>query len=1471
MDLEEPAAVTAADNVVRLPLAEFWSRLRKTRPGLFRAGAAAPTRFPRPDTIVFLKPSYCHPEMLHNVALPFTLQKPVDEQLGTYYTPIDAFARVEAHVRLLAHYFVLRHAASNYDTPEDMQRAHMVAAQSLGHEYQPPPPEQLAREREPRPGETPEAAARRAEQLDRERQAAFIRELPLRDREASDVVTSLLNVAMGPLNMRRLAERAELEADTSRLTGFARSVEGNAHLRLHRDAIQYKGDSYPGLLTPLKTRASANALRIAEQEREQFFLVPPPELQAVETMGGGGGGGGGEDMLHDADTNFGQPETVIRERGMQAYVNNAALDVTNLHMDVDNGAGGGDGRPGGHFYATRYLERDPDDEANEVESPAQIRDGERTRRALELRSHAGMVGSMSESLVRQSAHVAMKIINTARYERLAHALQNEDLGTTEKLQMQRAAIAEALAESHRCCMETENESQTFGVIRHSAFQLMNSTETGLLLPVQPIINDDLGLSYRTWLEDSVMPIYNVSSKAQWPLRMLMASADSHMNLSEVGENAVLPNIILTGANQVGKSYNLSKASLMLLPGTCLSFSHVTTHALASGRNQSFGIFVFHEAPASFFIDPNDRSNSKKVDKAAGGDPQKVQILKNMLTEGVLTTMALTLDDKSKVRRSEMFQSLTQNLWWFAINWDKEIISPPVMSRLMPYEFRISSHDSVGGPVRSAVNSQRLAQDIHTVTTMHQRLHALCFFIHSLVAMGVLPEGVMIENARHFRDDIVTRLQQDFNFSDTLFTTRLFQQTDHLAVNEAIRQTAWELLATDYGHDWVQRLGGGDPTSLACLHGFIFPRLYVQMGQMAYVTSLVAFRFDSIEMEDIFLILASDVFLHTNEPRQQRPLTRKDGAGIVGTEMLVQRYIIGPQTRRHAASVRQADLERDGPGANAATATGLLEEGADDLTRGRVPATDGHGSLLIEDHRYLTYHYSKWDTFVVAIGKQLETKCGYRLRKEAIESMLAQYERQAILSPFYDRDARTGQLFIVTDRETGNVPTDNIPVIKRYHEESIVAVAVQFFTSRYSLPMVADDADRLLRVVREQQIDEASIQLFEQEMEQSADQRLQPPTHNSVNAKERIFIERLAEVNLLRHTTALAMLGAASSANLGRTSLPGMAEYDNKWEQARAKKCFITAWAPRNFYLNVDGRETLSPADQDLFNQLQTEQGTPAPVAAAAPGPGPAPGGGHGNGNARGTSNLVFLNLSAYLQRLTATRSANRNNVPTFPNNRHLGTTGRSHIRAMLAGVGRAPSTVTPDNSAILAEIAHQGRKYELDYDFLSAVERAISLAAFGNDHPDRMGEQAIRRLGVPAHEPCTYPPNAALLFSAFEQHADRTQNREPHGDMCYPEDDIKELIEKQIAGVVRQRMGLHHTFTTATATVFGHSYYDLIAGAAGPAPVANDDRRERTPPTVSDDAIAPTEPATAAAAAAAAAAALDHDHAEEGDDLMIVG
>jgi hypothetical protein len=1376
MDLEDdtpPLPVKQAR-----PLDEFRRHLRSTMRELSTPGAPSPSAYPRADTVLFIKPAYCLPEVIRDLFLPYAVNEPVEQAvLVDYAETLDDLVDDAYYQRLFAQHLVLRHATSHYATPEGIQNLTITAAAGMNRLQGIDEETEADARRRARYHGIPDAGEMNHAQLAN----ALIQRVGMEDSDVRNVVLATL-LRDQETTARRVANVDELRRDRPRLLVFANEKKFIAERRLRNFAQTWRGARYPGLLNTGRS-ANEEALRVAEREREQVYLVPvAPDGEARPT-----------------------DPAALEAYMLRAIDNHEALDITEWQRTANNpyanrlGGGVGDDEDG--YDADR---------PEGAKTAAQVADELRYKKALACRTTS--VGSnIPDSILKQSAINQMSIINNHRFRAVHEKIRQagDAMAMSERRALLYAAVMEAAYETYDCFMKTMNESTTFYTIRESARQLIRS-EQGLFIKPQRQVNGDNTTTYLTWLEHTTMPVYNVSSRAQNALRLLMASSDSHMYMPVLGGNEVAPNSLFAGRYSVGKSFALSTNQQMLLPGTCLNFSHVTAHALASGKNNSFGIYVFHEAPSAFFIDPNDKSN-KKMDKSAGGDPQKVQILKNMLTEHSLTTMTLMIDEKTGERRTVVHQSLTYNLWQFAINWEVALISGPVKSRVNIYEFRVTSFEQRGGASSSGavttntLESTRVAQDIHDISITQQKLHTEATIVNYLLAAGAIPDGIIMENASCFISDVQSRLINDFNFSKDTFDTRFRQRTNAMGRNLTVRSTCASLLATAYGHHFLQR-HGLQPASIEAIVGFIYPRLFMPISHMTYAWSLVDFHYDSTETRDVFLVLASDTFLRSANYHDHRPLVRKNGSDLPGQQSLTDKYIIGPQLQRA--------IQRPPPPPSPSTTTTTGRGGGG----GNGPAMSS-GGPLIEDHRYLVYKYpSTQKAFYDSILAQLDARRQYSIRPEAVEDIIKMHREQRIKSPYYTRDENR-ELSVVLD-SAGNVPTDDIPIVRVYADESIVAVSVQFLSARFSLPMIRDEGQRLLEVVRQQHVSKSYLELFEAKMHQSADERLKVPMINSLNLKMGESIEQMAEVSLIDHPAGIAMVGALSAANLGRTSLPGEKHYDSKWEQARKSMRFLTAWAPANFILDVDPRDELNPRDQRRYDALVAGEGVLTLPAHQS----------------RMIQRNVFLVMSSFMQTLTATRSTNPANLPTFEHGRHLGTTAANQLRDTLPNASRFTK---PEAGSLVDALRADTKKFELDYDFLSALAR---LASLGQLHPDRTAETILAKLGVPPHEPSTYPPNDNLVFALYDRRAraheaatraaaaaapveatDEDDDEDDDNGLLdddgvprtdrrnrYPQRDIRELIQRQTDGVMRQSKGLLHTYKRVEVTIFGRSVREVM-------------------------------------------------------------
>jgi hypothetical protein len=297
------------------------------------------------------------------------------------------------------------------------------------------------------------------------------------------------------------------------------------------------------------------------------------------------------------------------------------------------------------------------------------------------------------------------------------------------------------------------------------------------------------------------------------------------------------------------------------------------------------------------------------------------------------------------------------------------------------------------------------------------------------------------------------------------------------------------------------------------------------------------------------------------------------------------------------------------------------------------------------------------------------------------------------------------------------------------------------------------------------------------MHKTAEERLNVPEINSLNARSPDYIEQLAEVNILRQPLMIATIGALSQANLGRTLGPGQAGYDGAEERsaARTTKRFLVPYAPPNFWLNVDASE----ADPDADVQRPWPP-APPPV----------------------TESRVFMNFAPLMQTLTITRSDDPEHIPRMMNARHVGTTAIAQLSANLR-----VTAVDSDQSPLLASMGVFGTRWETDFDYVSATEREASLGMIY----DRIGTEIARKhLNIARHEPVSFPPVRNRLLGLFQQWRERTQNIAPR-PIHYPLDDLRHIITQQTHSEVRRRNGRMHMYEDVRARLFNLDYAELLA------------------------------------------------------------
>ena len=120
----------------------------------------------------------------------------------------------------------------------------------------------------------------------------------------------------------------------------------------------------------------------------------------------------------------------------------------------------------------------------------------------------------------------------------------------------------------------------------------------------------------------------------------------------------------------------------------------------------------------------------------------------MLSEGVYINYASHSDDKTGKRTQTKFISLVYGAWLFAMNWAKNKIAKPTLSRFFPIDYKEAVDEPAATTFSAHFHPTTLdwTKDVQRLVREHHLVHMVVFFINYLCSCGDLPGDITADVA-----------------------------------------------------------------------------------------------------------------------------------------------------------------------------------------------------------------------------------------------------------------------------------------------------------------------------------------------------------------------------------------------------------------------------------------------------------------------------------------------------------------------------------------------------------------------------------------------------------------------------------------------------------------------------------------------------------------------------------------------------
>lgn len=581
--------------------------------------------------------------------------------------------------------------------------------------------------------------------------------------------------------------------------------------------------------------------------------------------------------------------------------------------------------------------------------------------------------------------------------------------------------------------------------------------------------------------------------------------------------------------------------------------------------------------------------------------------------------------------------------------------------------------------------------------------------------------------------------------------------------------------------------------------------------MAFAIKLYESQFKP-QYEDEVMMMFSHM-AHSAQPKQQEPLIlyANDLPGQESTHVK-----LGLVT---SAAAAQDASETSVPGAGGADP---VDAEGPPLVQQQQPQAVGFGlgqPTITKDQRYLAFRGGSLEQIAKNLAAQLGT-LGTELRHEVVAAEFVGKSGNTIMSPYYQRDARTGRLSVMR-LPNGTMPMDRIPTIlvRTLPSESLVqkekkvwqvGVSVQYLSQRFGMIIAEGDEERIMKSVSSRKLHDNEKRLMLKRIATPPIERLQMQTI-SIEEFERQGMHNLfAAVDCFADPVASAIRGVLECDSFRLTSVKPNGE---------------KATIPSSFDRNNASASLMLWVTPPSFQLTCAVGGSGAPTES------------------------VVINMGRFMQLLEVNRNTNDSQL-VFINTGRATSTARLQMAAALgtgssAAPGRFAGTDEDDadasNGLFLDYMQTLGMVVDVDPDLLSARMRLQSL---GIDTP-QVEEDLLMHAGVENEYsvPFTYPPFRDHVYKwLFESRVSRTLKRLGSAapglqtrdlrlailrtDVRYPADDIKMEVDEARIILTEMRDGSFRRIRTAS-TVFLRPTAPGTPAAPRPANPALEALRQR--------------------------------------------
>lgn len=453
--------------------------------------------------------------------------------------------------------------------------------------------------------------------------------------------------------------------------------------------------------------------------------------------------------------------------------------------------------------------------------------------------------------------------------------------------------------------------------------------------------------------------------------------------------------MLCGGPAAGKSFVLNLMILLSLPGSVHVVSRVTGQALVTGQSNAFPINIQHEGQPAYLVDGGDPTSGHRADKV-GGDSEKTQLMKSMLTEGWVSTYAQHTDDATGKRSLTKFLSLVVSSWMIAINWDKRNLAGPIRDRFLFLEYRAQVKDPSPTSFSSHYRPMTMehSNEMQHLVRNHHLVHSVVFVIYWLASTAALPAGILTDIGELLTNKVIEQLILEFNLPEHLVRVR--HRDNMVAWMRAFCafRVAVSLLATPWGVRFLKK-NNCKPISEIAMLDFCYHQLYVTVADAVLALTMLEFQFDSIDEHDLLILLASQHFFNAHDKDMRRPL-KVYASEILGSPNNTEAFKL---ELREISSGVDTDIEREVATASATlahaadadmeAATRKVQELQTELdnhreTQRRHSERDSDPTLVIDDHRFDVMPWPGMAEFVSRIKSKMYLELGYSLRTETLE-------------------------------------------------------------------------------------------------------------------------------------------------------------------------------------------------------------------------------------------------------------------------------------------------------------------------------------------------------------------------------------------------------------------------------------------------------------------------------------------------------